>query len=210
MGLPDQWDSCSRTILLEDNPSAFACWGDIIAVGLRSNVKLLNAMTGITTSVLSGHTAMICSLAFSPDGTLLVSESDDNSIKVWDIQTGGVVRTFGEVVRAPTVDGPFLLLPSSLPLSFSPDGNTIAVGALAGVILLWNVQTWKCHSIKTYHGNQLAVVSFSPINPRRLISSSFNGHIQEWDVYGHRIRNVPSEAGRVEDRPLRFETPNPG
>jgi WD40 repeat protein len=31
---------------------------------------------------------------FSSDGTSLVSGSDDNTVKLWDIQTGGVVRTF--------------------------------------------------------------------------------------------------------------------
>ena len=34
------------------------------------------------------------SLAFSLDGTLLVSGSEDGAIKLWDVQTGGVVKTF--------------------------------------------------------------------------------------------------------------------
>jgi len=44
-------------------------------------------ITGITTSVLCGHTHAIRSLAFSPDGTLLVSRSDDETVKLWDVQT---------------------------------------------------------------------------------------------------------------------------
>ena len=52
---------------LENPPLAFAHCGDIIAVGVGSNVVLLDAITGIRTSVLSGHTDTIISLASSLD-----------------------------------------------------------------------------------------------------------------------------------------------
>src|SRR5436309_2706750 len=43
--------------------------------------------------VQAGHKGKIFSTAFSPDGKLLASAGDDNTIKLWDVQTGNEFRT---------------------------------------------------------------------------------------------------------------------
>jgi WD40 repeat protein len=42
---------------------------------------------------LTGHKGGVTSVAFAPDGKLLVSGSEDNTVWVWDVQTGKSVRT---------------------------------------------------------------------------------------------------------------------
>ncbi|CAD8084770.1 unnamed protein product [Paramecium primaurelia] len=37
---------------------------------------------------LDGHSGCINSICFSPDGNILASGSDDNSIRLWDVKTG--------------------------------------------------------------------------------------------------------------------------
>jgi WD40 repeat protein len=187
MGLPDKWDTCSRTISVEGEPSVFAHWGDVIAVGLDSNVVLLDAITGRRTSVLSSHTYGVLSLAFSLDGTLLVSGSVDQTVKLWDIQTGGVIKTF----TGPT------FLPSTV--SISSDCTTIASGTHDGTIRLWDIRTGKCRPAAFRHDNMVTAVIFSPINSRRLISSSFDGTVRQWDVDGHQIGTPYREAARVDN-----------
>jgi len=62
-------------------------------------------------------------LGFSPDGSLLVSGSADNTIKVWDVASSELIlmrRALTEAVVYP---------------SFSPDGRTLAVGTSNGVTL---------------------------------------------------------------------------
>ena len=186
MGLPDQWDTCSRTILLNNRPEAFAYWEGTIAVGFGSNVVLLDAITGITMSVLSGHRGSIPSLAFSLDGTLLISVCYDGTAKLWDIQTGGVIRTF--VDDNSTVSA----------ASISPDGTTIALGMEDGEIRLWDIRTWKCHSVERRQDNEVRVLKFSPIDSRRLLSSS-QDTVWQWGVDGHQIGASFCEEGGVED-----------
>ena len=166
MELPDKWGECSRTIPLEDYPGAFAHWGDMIAVGVGSDVVLLDAITGIRTSVLSGNISTIISLGFSHDGTLLVSNGHHEPIKLWDVQTGGVIRTSDRFAIGAII-------------SISPDGNTIALGTSGGTIYLWDVRTGKHHSTETGQDNPVNHIKFSPVNSQRFISSSSNGTIQQ-------------------------------
>ena len=42
----------------------------------------------------TGHTGLVYGCAFSPDGTKLVSASGDNTLKLWDVETGAEIRIF--------------------------------------------------------------------------------------------------------------------
>ena len=43
---------------------------------------------------LTGHSGTVHSVAFSPDGTRVVSGSADMLVKIWDAETGAEVRSF--------------------------------------------------------------------------------------------------------------------
>ena len=187
MGLPDQWDTCSRTMVFEGVPRSLAHWGDTIAIGLARNVVLFNAITGIRTSVLCGHADIIDSLAFSQDGTLLMSGSKDTTVTVWDIQTGGVIRTFSHDTSIASG------------ASLSPDGATVALGTTKGVVHLWDVRTGRCNSIDMYPDSEVTAIQFSPVNPQHFISSSSGGIVGQWDIDGHQIATSYHEVDKVED-----------
>ena len=183
MELPDKWGECSRTIPLKGHPGAFAHWGDMIAVGVNSGVVLLDAITGIGTSVFSGNTGKITSLGFSHDGTLLASHSRDGPVTLWDVQTGGVIRTFDCDT-------------SGCVASISPDGTTIALGTDSGTIHLWDVRTGKRHSIETGWDCSVNHIKFSPVDSQRFISSSNHRTVQQWNVAGQEIGPSYEEGGQ--------------
>ena len=198
-GLPAEWGACSRTAELESRPLALAYWKDTVAVGSESNdIIILNTITGSQVAVLSGHagregspalssslfsgsgdkilsghTNWVTSLAFSPDGTSLFSGSGDKTLKLWDIQTGGVIKTF---------HGHTGLVMS---ISISSDCTTVASGSSDETIRLWNIQTGECHCVIGQQGVRCSAV-FSPTDPQHLISTSGSA-VQRWAIDGHLI-----------------------
>ena len=174
MGLPDRWDACSRTIFIDGDELVFASQGNFIAVGLEGDVVILDAITGIRTSVLRDHKEKISFLTFSLDGTLLLSGDNSGIVKLWDVQTGGAIKTFGDdTTRFSTA-------------SISADNVTIALGRDDGQIYLSNIRTGEHHPI-TSADNTIRSITFSPIDPQRLLWSLYGETVQQWDTGGHQI-----------------------
>ena len=55
---------------------------------MDQTAKVWDARTGTPLLELKGHTSCVTSVAFSPDGTRIVTGSGDNTAKVWDARTG--------------------------------------------------------------------------------------------------------------------------
>ena len=182
-GLPAEWGSCSRTVSFDYIPSTLSYWRNNIAVGLRGkDIITINAITGSHTAVLSGHTLAVNSLTFSSDGKSLVSGSNDRTVKLWDVQTGGVVKTFyGHTGFVWSV-------------SISSDCTRIASGSIDRTIHLWDIQTGDSYCII----KQQAVVDyvcFSPMDPWHLLSVS-DKKVWQWDMSGHQIQIPLTHGGR--------------
>ena len=172
-----EWGGCSRTVLLDVCGIVLSYQDNIIAVGSWSkNIIILSAITGSQVAVLSGHTDWVRSLTFSSDGRSLVSGSDDKTVKLWDIQTGGVARTFyGHLQEVSSVSY----------VSISVDCIRIASGSHDSTILLWDIQTGQC-LCTIEQESSVDCVSFSPFNPKHIFSVS-GSKIWEWDFDGHQI-----------------------
>jgi len=87
-------------------------------------VKLWDAASGKELLSLKGHTALVTSMVFSPDGKRLATASFDNTVKLWDANSGQEVLTLrhGSAVNS---------------VAFSPDGKRLA-SASGEEIIIWD------------------------------------------------------------------------
>jgi WD40 repeat protein len=140
-----------------------------------------------------GLLAEITSVAFSPDGQAIAVGSVNSTVKLWNLKTGQVVRTFS---WQPSTLG-IATIASDTPIAFSPDGQAIAVGMNNGSIKLWHPQTGQLIRILKGHSESVLSVAFSP-DGKMLASGSQDRTIKLWDwKSGQEVRTISPEQNSI-------------
>ena len=184
--------------------------------GGDGTVKLWEVSTGRELRSSSGHTGVVWSVAFSPDGHFALSGSSDHTVKLWEVATGKELRSFtghsawvNSVAFSP--DGLFALscskdktlklwelatgkelhsftghLNAVNSVAFSPDGRFGLSGSEDGTLKLWTLETGKELRSFTGHSSGVKSVAFSP-DGRRLLSGSHDHTLKLWDVAGGQL-----------------------
>ncbi|MDR2700823.1 MAG: hypothetical protein LBB72_00165 [Spirochaetaceae bacterium] len=116
-----------------------------------------------------GHSRDVSSVAFSPDGTRVLSGSSDHTVKLWDVENGRELKTFSGHSN------------NVLSVAFSPDGTRVLSGSLDRTVKLWDVESGR--ELKTFSGHSRAVnsVAFSP-EGTRVLSGSLDDTVKLWDA----------------------------
>ncbi|MDP8269492.1 MAG: caspase family protein [Candidatus Tenebribacter davisii] len=136
--------------------------------GKNNNMLILwDVVTGKKIRQFKGHTSDVKSVAFSPDGRYVLSESGKVT-KIWDVSTGREISTF-------TLTG------GNAFYGFSPDGNYILSTGKNNSIRLWDIATGS--EIKTFTGHIGGVYSPDFSNDgKSFISGGKDGSIKLWDI----------------------------
>jgi len=128
----------------------------------RAMIKAYQSDEGFFT----GHKEGVYSVAFSPDGKMLASISDDKCIKIWDVNTGECkdslnIRHWGRS------------------LAFSPDGKKILSTSIDSIIQVWNLKD-KTFTELTGHSAYVFSASYCH-NGRYIVSASEDKTVKIWD-----------------------------
>jgi WD40 repeat protein len=160
------------------------------------------------------HASPVAFVAFTPDGKALVTASQHDTIRLWDVDSGKPIRTFerqpGQNAGRPLdAAAERLLMRQQLLLAggyygvvgigfaLSPDGKTLASSRPNDGIRLWEVATGKeARHIQGPPGN-VGAPTFSP-DSRTLVARGNDQSIYFWDAAtGEQIRQI-----RAKQEPL--------
>jgi len=117
---------------------------------MNSRIRLWQVSDGTLLRSFSGHVGGVNSIAFSPDGSTLVSCGEDMTVRHWRVYNGQLLYTIsghtGEV----------------LSVAFSPDSSLLASGGTDKKIFLWRSFDGTLRRILSGHTRALQSLAFSP------------------------------------------------
>ncbi|OAX39070.1 WD40 repeat-like protein [Rhizopogon vinicolor AM-OR11-026] len=113
----------------------------------------------------------VLSVTVSPDGKRIVSGLLDDTIQVWDIESG---EALGVPLRGHTR--------YVVSVAISPDGKHIVSGSADTTIRVWNMETGEALGAPLQgHTDSVSSVAISP-DGKRIVSGSQDGMIRMWDI----------------------------
>jgi hypothetical protein len=134
---------------------------------------------------LEGHRRCVKSCAFSPNSKLIVSASDDKTLKVWEVHSGALLRTLGG--HSASVND----------CAFSPDGELIVSASSDNTLKIWEAHSGEL--LRTLEGHSGAVrgCAFSP-DGKLIVSASSDYTLKVWEVQtGEMLRSLAGHLARV-------------
>ena len=124
--------------------------------------------------VLPGHTGVIWSIAYSQDGTHIVSAGIDGTVRVWDTEVGfptrWIVRHFGVVRSA----------------CFTPDDKGIISSSNDTTLMRWDTTSGARTGIILGHKKEISSVAVS-LDGKYIASASWDGMLHIHDANTHEL-----------------------
>ncbi len=162
--------------------------GETLATSSEMGAILLwNQKTGQQTRIWQGYTNRIEALAFSPDGSMLVSSGTDLKLRIWDVDNGRSQVIFTE-------HGSWTGC-----LAFHPGGTHLATGSYDHTVRLWELYSGQCVQIIPLAKNWIWAVTFSPdglwlasagYEPLIHLYEISTGQIKTWATRGHWVWQI--------------------
>jgi WD40 repeat protein len=116
-----------------------------------------------------GRIPIVFGVAFSPNGEVVASASDDKIIRLWDLKSGREIQTLNG-----HTNGVYKSV-------FSPDGKLLASCSVDQSVKIWEVATGRELRTLSGHTQPVKALAFSP-DGKLLASASNDGTVKLWDA----------------------------
>ncbi|WOB43987.1 hypothetical protein HNI00_13140 [Thermoleptolyngbya oregonensis NK1-22] len=168
------------------NSGAFAPDGKTLALGSADTNLYLLDLQSRTTTALSGHTASIMSVQYSPDGRLIASVGDDGALRLWTRRADGSFAPHQAILAHPAS--------RIWSVAFSPDGRQVATAAIDRTVKVWGLEPDGRLSPEPKltladHLGAVWGVAFSP-DGTWLVSTGRDRTIRRWSRTGELLETV--------------------
>jgi WD40 repeat protein len=125
---------------------------------------------------LSGHTSSVKAVVISRDGGTIISGSDDNTVRVWDAETGELRHN---------LEGH---LGSVNAVAISRDGSTIVSGSDDNTVRVWDAESGELrHNLEGHTLGPVSAVAISR-DGGTIISSAVESTVRVWDAKSGELR----------------------
>ena len=126
------------------------------------------------------------SVAFSPDGRRIVSGSYDDTLRIWDAESGAALQRLTGHEGGPVTS-----------VAFSPDGRRIVSGSWDRTLRIWDAESGAELQRLMGHEGPVDSVAFSP-DGRRIVSGSWDRTLRIWDAEsGAELQRLTGHQGLV-------------
>jgi RNA polymerase sigma factor (sigma-70 family) len=166
---------------------AFSADGKTVVSGSNNTVRVWDVAIGKERARHDAHRGPLMSLAVSPDGKVLTSRGEDDTVRQWDMGTGKLLRQLQ-------------LKPGAGASAFSADGRTVAFTMPDDHVLLWDIETDK---ERRALDSEVSAGDLAFSADGTMLATMTRGHeIRLWDAAsGKELRRMQNEKADGQDGP---------
>ncbi|XP_071745280.1 transcription initiation factor TFIID subunit 5, partial [Lepeophtheirus salmonis] len=189
--------------------------------------RMMEDNSGVVSRTLYGHSGPVYGISFSPDKSMLLSCSEDGTIRLWSLQTWTCLVCYrghmyavwhvkfspqGYYFASAGHDKTVMLWSTEQHhslrifaghfsdvdcIAFHPNCNYIASGSSDRSVRVWDCVSGNCVRLMTGHKTAVSTLAFSP-DGRFLASGGRDSRVLFWDIaHGHLLADLSNHSQTV-------------
>ena len=167
------WDAASKKLASTSTQMMAVMYldylpsGEILAVGRRFGVEVIEMESRNKLTDIKGHAAPVSAILFSKGSDVIVTASYDHTAAIWDAMTGKLLRR---------------LVGHSSPitaLTLHAQNNELATATSRGEVIVWKVSTGEPLALPSHAGHVFQIAFDKQGN--RVITNSRDGSVRVWN-----------------------------